>query len=275
MFQIFQFIYRNRAFFLFITLEIIAFWLIFQFNNFHSTSYFHSANRISGSVYEKIEGINGYFSLDEVNQQLVTENAILRKKLNEKEIELYISSKEKNVIESDFEVRVAKVINISMYNADNFITINKGSADGITPGMSVIGSEGIVGVVKSVSEHFSLIYSILHSKLMISCRLKSTGDLASLKWDGSSYQFSKLEFLPKHVNVSIGDTVVTSGFNAIFPENMPVGVIEDIQSTPENLFYDLKLKLATDFSRLSTVYVIEDFGQIEVDSLQNNLFINE
>ena len=160
------------------------------------------------------------------------------------------------------------MINNSVERFKNFITINKGTLEGIEPGMAVISSAGAIGKVKSVSDHYAVLISLLNTDEFTSSMIKRTNHFGSINWDGKDPLYSQLNFIPRHANPTIGDTVVTSGFNAVFPEGILVGVIEEVSLGPEAQFFDIKVKLAQDFSKLAFVEVIRSNLLAEIDSLQ-------
>jgi rod shape-determining protein MreC len=166
-----------------------------------------------------------------------------------------------------FDFVSAKVVNNTVNRFTNFITINKGSADSIQSGMAVISPLGAVGKVRTVSRHYSVVTSLLHVDVQVSALLKRTGHFGTIQWDGVNPDYVKFKFIPRHVKPVKGDSVLTSGYNAIFPEGIMVGLIEEIQLTDE-LFYDLKVKLSQDFRKLSYVEVVKNSLRNELDSLE-------
>jgi rod shape-determining protein MreC len=144
----------------------------------------------------------------------------------------------------------------------NYITLDKGAKDGIKPDMGVVSVRGVVGIVFTVDEHFSVVIPLLNPKSKLSCKLNSGDYYGSLSWDGRDVHYANLEELPNHVEFQKGDTVVTSGFSAIFPPGLPVGTVVEMDNSRDHNFYSLKVKLATDFQRLKNVRVIQnDFQQ--------------
>lgn len=270
--RLFLFLYKYRAFLTFLFLEILCIWLIVQNNTYQSAKYFNSSNRISASLLSTSGGISDYFNLAEVNQKLSIENALLKEQIEQFNQSLYnlnVRQNRDSDLMNRYEFISAKVINNSTRRFDNYITVNKGTKYGIEPGMAVVDGNGVVGKVKNVSANFSVITSVLHGNALISSKLKRTGDLCTASWDGVDPQFATLLYLPRHVEMQIGDTVVTSGYNAVFPEDIPVGIIESFEISDEALFYDVKIKLATDLNSLSYVYLIKNNSKIEQDSLES------
>ena len=272
--RLFLFIYKYRAFLSFLFLEIICLWFIVQNNNYQSAKYFNSSNRISGNMLATSRGVEDYFNLKEVNQDLAAENASLRKQIEQYHQSLYNINVRQNQdaeLLQKYEYIPAKVIKNSTRRFENYITVNKGSKHGIEPGMGVIDQNGVVGKVKNVSRNFSVIISVLHGNSLISSKIKRTKDLCTIKWDGKNYQEVNLLYLPRHVQLQAGDTVVTSGYNAIFPEEVPVGIIESYEISEDALFFDVKVKLITDLNRLSYVYLVKNNMKIEQDSLESTV----
>jgi rod shape-determining protein MreC len=175
---------------------------------------------------------------------------------------------------SQFDFVSAKVVSNTVNRFTNFLTINKGSQQGLQPGMAVISALGAVGKVRTVSSHYSVVTSLLHVDVQVSALLKRTGHFGTIQWDGVDPDYVKFKFIPRHVQPVKGDSVLTSGYNAIFPEGIMVGQIEEIELTDE-LFYDLKVKLSQDFRKLSYVEVVKNSLRNELDSLTQTVMEGE
>ena len=216
-------------------------------------------------------GVSEYFSLGEVNQQLASENARLKMELRQISQSMYPLDRSRlddRKYLNQYDFIPAKVINNSTRRFTNFITIDRGEQDGIQPDMAVINSDGVIGKVKTVSRRFSVITSILHTDMRISSKISRTGDLCTTQWDGTDPYIASLSYVPRHVKPMIGDTIVTSGYNAIFPEGIPIGVIRDIQLQDNSPWYDIDLQLAADLNEVSYVYLVRNQLREEKDSLE-------
>ena len=272
--NLYQFLLRFRAFIFFVALQIVCFWLIVRNNQYQSAAFFTTSNQLAGSVLATSDNVNNYFLLEDQNKSLAIENAKLKEALALGKQDTILNRTAQpvdTILAKQYDFIDGKVINKSVHWANNYLTINKGSADGIENGMGVISANGVVGVVKSSSKHFSTITSLLHSKAMVSSLLKRTGDLCSTSWDGELPTTGTLQYVPRHVNVKKGDTVITSGYNAVFDDGTMVGIV-DVVELPENAaFYNIKLTLATDFNKLSYVYVIKNSFKVEKDSLEQSI----
>jgi rod shape-determining protein MreC len=270
--RIFLFIYHYRAFFTFLLLELLASWLIIRNNQYQGAGFFNSANSFVAAVNGFSQNVADYFSLREVNQVLAEENTKLRKAFEQQKQQAGAPAViTDSVFIKRFDFTAAKVVNNSVDFATNFITINKGFEEGIQPGMAVIGPQGIVGKVKITSRHFSVVTSVLNIDIMVSGLMKRTGYYGTVQWDGRDPDYIDLKFIPRHVKPLKGDTVITSGYSGIFPDGILVGTIETVELREESPFYDLKVKMAQDFRKLSYVSVVKSNLLHELDSLERQI----
>lgn len=269
--RLFLFFYQYRAFFTFLILELICAWLLIGNNPYQGARFFNSSNGLVAGMNTLSQGVREYFLLRQVNSTLAEENAYLRSKFEAFNQRQYISTSataaSDSTVISQYDFESAKVVSNTVNRFTNFITINKGSRDGIAQGMAVISSVGAVGKVRTVSTHYSVVTSILHVDVQVSALLKRTGHFGTIQWDGIDPDYVKLKYIPRHVQPVKGDSVVTSGYNAVFPEGVLVGLIDEVRLTDE-LFYDLKVKLSQDFRKLSYVEVVKNSLKLELDSLQ-------
>lgn len=270
--QLFLFVYKYRAFLTFLALQIVCIWFIVQNNKYQSAKYFNSSNTIAANLLNTSKDVQDYFRLTEVNKTLAEENAQLKRQVqqfNESLYELNVRQSTDEDLLGKYEYISAKVIKNSTRSFENYITINKGEKHGIEPGMAVIDNEGVIGKVKTVSKNYSVVISVLHANSLISSKIKRTGDLCTVKWDGENYLSAQVLYLPRHIKLNVGDSVITSGYNAVFPEGISVGTIQSFEISEDALFYNVKLDLASDLNRISYVYLIKNNLKIEQDSIEN------
>ncbi|HKK42641.1 MAG TPA: rod shape-determining protein MreC, partial [Bacteroidales bacterium] len=162
----------------------------------------------------------------------------------------------------------AVVIENSINKQKNFFTLNKGRKQGIHADMAVISEDGVAGMIVGVSDNFSVAMSLLNLDFKLSSRMKSNGYFGSLTWDGKNPHEAILNDIPQHVTVSIGDTVETTGYSAIFPEGIKIGVVKSYKR-PGGDFYKITVRLFTDFRKLHFVDVIGNLKKTELLELQN------
>ncbi|WP_295649065.1 rod shape-determining protein MreC [uncultured Mucilaginibacter sp.] len=255
------FISKYNAFFLFIIFEFISIFILVNYNSFQKATYIESSNNVTGTVYDKMSQISGYLSLGKVNDSLATENARLHNLLKSS---FYVDTLVKRkVVDSIYKQQytyiMAKVINNSVNHRNNYLTINKGSKDGIAKGMSVICSAGVVGVVVNTSEHLANIQSVLHKETRISAMLADTRDIGNFLWgDNLDPHAGLLVDVANNVKPRKGELVVTSNLSSIYPAGIPIGKISSLQSKDGGLFLNMDVALAVDYSKLEYVYVINN-----------------
>lgn len=260
-----EFLSKYNHWFVFIILEIISATLLFQYNSYQGSVWFSSANTVTGKVYEWSSQVEKFFSLVKVNEELTLRNIELEQQVNVLSNRLLDQTKDSaSIITTNkdlfngFTLTPAKVITNAVDKANNFITLNKGRADGIEPNMGVVSGNGIVGIVYLVSQHYSVVLSVLNSKSNISCMIKCKGYLGYLHWNGGSSEYVYLDDVPRHAHLNKYDEIITSGYSSIFPQGIPVGKVTNAYNSADGLSYRLKVKLSTNFSTLRDVYVVNN-----------------
>lgn len=271
------FLVRYNAIFWFIIFFVISIILVVRNNNFQRSSFISSSNVIIGSYYKQVNSWKSYLSLNETNEELAAENVMLRQQIQNL-IQADTSADTVHIVDSIEQGRyafiVANVANNSIHKKNNYLTLDKGSADGIEKGMGVITSGGVVGVVLQTSPHFSSVQSLLHPDTRISVTLDSSEVIGSLVWGNSiDPRYGMVRDIPNHVQVKKGEKVYTSGFS-LFPAGIQVGKIVETGITSGESFLDLKIELSTNFSNLHHVYVVKDLlieekEELEADSQDN------
>jgi len=170
---------------------------------------------------------------------------------------------------AQFRFIPAEVSNMSFSAMNNYMTLNKGLADGVKPDMGVISQRGVVGVVFKASEHFSVVIPIINAKFRLSAKLKNSENYGSLSWDGSDMYKAQLQELPKHEVYQEGDTVLTS-FSRIFPKGLVIGVVSGQAKSQNDSFNSFDVKLATNFYTIQDVLVIDDSYYSEQNQLEQS-----
>ena len=266
---------RYGGLILFLVLEGLCFYLVVQYNQKQKEIYVSSANTWVGTVYQRYDKFARYWNLSAVNDSLAKENALLRAQFRNAQFEATVRKDtitlQKDSFVQQYVYQQASVINNSINLANNFITIDRGSNSGIRYGMGVIGSTGVVGVVRSVSPNFAMVMSILHKQTRISASVASTSYFGSMVWKGSDPRYLNLDAVPKHAIVHVGDTVQTSGYSNIFPKGLPIGLIETINESTGSGFLDINVKLFNDMSNIKYVYVIENLFDAEQKTLDQSI----
>lgn len=269
------FINRYNAFFLFVIFFTIGIILTVQNNAYQRSVTLNSTNEVVGHAYDRLNVFKKYMNLGTVNDSLAFENARLHTAL----LALKNIDSAKNTLVKDTATHVqytylaARVIKNSVTLRNNVITINKGALDGIESGMAVISAgRGVVGIIRDVSPHLATIESLLNKDAKISVSIKSTKALGSLVWGdrNSDYRTAFIKDVPNHFKVKLKDTVITSGFGS-FPPGIQVGTISNRGISTGDNFLTIQINLFNDFSTLQYVYVIKDKLAEEEKALESKL----
>ena len=265
----------------FIVLEIICVWIITTNNNYQRSTYISSSTKVVGYFSEKTNDLLKIFSLVKENKRLVEENAFLKQSILNSPLDDVLEYNnlisKSHLINSRYKVKVAEVIRNNFISRNNFFLIKKGIKEGIRKGMGVINRDGVVGKIVSVSEHYAEGISLLNTKNLISAKLSKNNQLGTVLWSGKNKKTANLLYITRDVEVSKGDTVVTSGYNAIFPKDIMIGTVSQSHVDTNQTYLSIILNLSVDFSSLSYVYIIENTLKNELDSLNlsNPLKYNE
>lgn len=265
------FITQHFHWLLLIVLEAVSVVMLFSYNNYQASVWISSANFVAGKIYECQANVENFFSLTRQNEELTRQNIALEERLEKMSQQLldlkadtaaYAKELERDTLE---HVRLinAKVVSNSISNANNLITIDKGSADGVRTDMGVICGTGIVGIVYLVSPHYSIVISALNERSRISCSIRGSNYFGYLSWTGGDATRAYMEEVPRHARFKKGDWIETNGYSSIFPHGVSVGKIEKIYNSHDGLSYRLLIQLSTDFANLRDVSVIDDKEMVD------------
>ena len=259
------FLAKHNHWLLFVVMEVMSLALLFQFNSYQGSVWFTSANVVTGKFYEINSSVESFISMGKLNEQLTMRNVYLERQVKHLS-EMLERGKSDSTLQLSTQVQLlsqyklipAKVVSNSINKPDNLITIDKGSLDGIRPDMGVVSGNGIVGVVYLVSPHYSMIIPVLNSHSNISVMIENRGYFGVLHWEGGNSKMAFVDDIPRHARFNGGDNIVTSGYSALFPPGILVGKVHRTYNSPDGMSYRLRINLATDFSNLRDVCVIND-----------------
>lgn len=273
--SLFQFFYRYRAPAVFLLLEIFCGWLVVRFNAYQSASFFNSSNVFTGAVLQMNDDVKYYFKLRSVNNALAEDNMMLRQQLQQIKQQKLLY--EERVVDTarvyQYSYVTAKVVNNTTNKLSNYFTIDKGTADGIKPGMGVISTKGgVAGRIKDCSGHYSTVLSILNAKWLLDAQITRGNVAGYLEWKGGDPTEADLINVGKHHKVFEGDTIVTTGSSDNFPYGIMIGTIKTVVDDGKK--YNIRVKLSSDFTAMSFVYIVnnksyEERKMLEEKSLKN------
>jgi len=266
-----NFLAKYNNLIIFLILEGIAFYFITTGNDYHNTRVVKGVRGITAGVEQKINNTRSYFRLRDINQELISENTRLKNIINRLSVEedlLFVPVSD-SVYGQHYHYYSARVIDNSVNRQKNFFTINKGKNHGLSVDMAVTSDEGVAGVIVGCSDNYSVVMSLLNLDFRLSARIRSSGYFGSLSWDGRDQTVAVLSEIPRHVLVSEGDTIETTGFSAVFPEGIMVGTVTGYEK-PGGDFYTIRVAIKTDFRKLYHVNVIGNLMKTEQTELQNS-----
>ena len=257
---------------LFLLLEALSGFLLFQYNHYQGSVWFTQANIVAAQVHEWEAEVLSYLRMPAENAALVRRNIILQQQNDVLRHELKtlsnspLKGEEQDAL-PDVSFIPAQVISNSVRKRDNMLVINVGSEDGVAPEMGVVSGTGVVGIISAVTPHFSLVMSILNSHSSISCRLRGSEYFGYLKWKGGRPLRAYMDDVPRHAHIKKGDIVETSGFSNVFPAGIFLGKVAEIKNSSDGLAYELEILLSTDLANIRHVNVIDNHDKAELDSL--------
>lgn len=255
--------------FVFLLLEAGAIVFISQNSNYQGSKLVSAGNAVAGRCYGVVHSVGDYFGLRRENELLAAENARLRAELESS----YMRYDRRQFVHNDtvyrqrYSYTEAQVVKNSWSQQNNYIMINKGRIHGIVPDMAVISPQGIVGVVVNATNNFATVMPVLHANSRNSVKLTRTSTNGSLVWEGGDFRYATVVDIPTTYKLYKNDTIVTSGMANDFPEGVMVGFVESLSSAQGSGFYNVKVRLATEFNKLDHVYIIDNHFKAEQDSL--------
>jgi rod shape-determining protein MreC len=253
---------RYSNFLVFILLEVAAFMLITWNNAYPRSAVLSTANAFVAWQNEQVSEVRGYFSLRSQNEQLAAENVTLRNQLSS------MKSEENG---GRYAYMSAKAVQMTTHKLHNYITINRGSNEGVVRGQGVRNEDGVVGIVKTVGLNYSVVLPVINTNSNISCRFVKNDYAGTLKWDGKDSRFAQLTDVAAHMVVNPGDTIVTSGLSPVFPEGIPVGIVENSVLKEGDSYYTIRVRLSTNFKRLKYVEIVQNKDQEELEELSDGM----
>ena len=258
-------IVANRNLIIYLILSFISFNSLYINSSVHYNGIGKTATYLSGKSSFFSSSINSYFKLKDENQKLIDENL----KLKEIELEYKNQIVEYKSLESNSIINGSVIFN-SINKSKNIIVIDKGTNGGVNEEMGVISSKGIVGIIKSVTENYASIISVLNTDLKVNAILKNSSTIGSITWDGLNSKILKLNDIPLSSSIKIGDTIVTGGMSFYFPKGIPIGTISNYDISSLEGYFEIDVSAFNDFSSLSNLYILERNDNDEIKILLND-----
>lgn len=155
---------------------------------------------------------------------------------------------------SPLMLRSAEVIGKTTIQMRSFATLNVGEKDGVQVGMPVITEQGLVGRIIGTNEGYSVVQLLPNRDTRVAAKTTQGRNDGLVSWDGSSSLF--LRNVPSVQPQKLGDTVVTSNYSSLYPENIVIGTITQIEPEGGSLFYKITVQPAVNFATLEEAFVV-------------------
>jgi len=270
--SIFVFLGRYYRYFLFVILEVVSIILVINNNKFQNASFFNLSTELSGNAFQVYNNVDTYFHLKIVNDSLLAENVRLHGQLKASKYPDTAHVKQINdtIFKQKYSYVPAEVVNNSITERNNYLTIAIGQSKGVTHDMGVITTSGIVGITQNVSAHYASVMSVLHADFQVNAEILEIKEISgSVIWDKDDKPGeATLINVPVQVKVAIGQHVVTGPYSALFPQGIAIGTIKDFKIIPGKSFYMIKLALSTDMRNVRQVYVVSNIQKAEQESVE-------
>lgn len=269
--KLLAFLRRFRIFLFFTGLQIGALYFYFSSLSFPKSQYNSIAVAISASVWRWENDLTKFIHLDETNSKLLQQNKLLRERLPESFIQLEngLVKIEDTLHLQQYEYIPSTVINSTFDKRNNYLTINIGSTQGITPGMGVFADQGIVGVVHRVSKHFSLVRSVLSQNINLDAMVQKNGAFGLLKWETKNDKTVNISGVSNDIPIRKGQRVITRGGGGIFPRGLPIGKVHKVAPIEGKPLWYVEVKLGVNFRAVQKVYVIKNLLKNEQETLES------
>jgi rod shape-determining protein MreC len=289
--RLLQLLLRNGGFVTLVFVELFCFMLIVNYNTSQAVIWANTTDIFGGRLMERRQRVSDYFSLQERADSLANVVDSLQERLAyARYVQVPVrdtfyrvtydsltgsDSIRRKYVRPLYEYVSARVVENSVTSVNNWLLINRGKNDRVEPHTAVVTPDGVVGIVRHVSDNFSIVMSVLHSQTRITASVEGTGAFGSLEWDGNNPEVMSLRNISKHFKDKIlpGARVVTSGYSLMVPRDIPVGIVEALptEDSENPHFLEVKVRLGQSMSDVNDVSVVRNLFSPEIDSLKSKI----
>lgn len=270
-----RFFSKNGFFVFFLFLQLIALVLIFTRSSMQQSWLAGQTASFNSWVSGYIDEGASYLKLKQINEQLLAQNKALMKQVyGANAAQRPVFRKVHDTIGGGqiYTFVDGEIVFNSINRRDNYFTINRGRRDGVLPQMGVMAPNGIAGIVINSTNSHALVQSVLSiNKIKINASLKNSGYFGTLTWRGDDSRTMHLADIPKYVPLQVGDTIVTDGKSAIFPQGVMIGKVAGYEVDSKTGFWDISVELSEKMGNLSKIYVVKNLKKAEVQQIQDTL----
>lgn len=252
---------------------IISFYMISLNDETEDLKYLRNSYlEVSGSIQEKFSEVDNYFDLKQKNDSLKIELERLTEdnlKFKSAYFELLEIKKNLRIPLKDSTNRIfAEVIGEHFDLVRKQLVLNRGAKDSVRLNDPVVYKNGLVGKIVRVSEDFSVVKLATDHTIEVSVKILRLGEYGSIKWDAVRY--FDLLYISKNVPVAVGDIIVTSGTSEIYPKDIKVGKVVQVENDVPGLFKEIKVLPEVNFSQLEYVMILNRLKHSKTDEILFN-----
>lgn len=165
------------------------------------------------------------------------------------------------------EPQAAMIIGRDAFPAFGTVVISKGSADGVRKGMPVVSPQGVVGRILVTSRHSARVLLITDHNSGVDALVQRTRARGIL--EGSVDGRCMMKYLGREEDVTIGDRVITSGLDGVFPKGLLIGEVTHVTRGTRGLLQVAEVRPAAPLDRLEEVLVLDPGTPFKVDTSES------
>jgi rod shape-determining protein MreC len=240
--------------------QLIGLSLIINYNQSQKEIWVNSVNLFTGNINKNVQKLTNYGSLQEKNDSLARENALLQEKIIN--FRVFDKSYEFKKYESDSSLQDYKLIPVNICSKtthlrNNYITLCSGKEDGLRERMGIITKDAVLGITTLCNDSFCKAMLVNNSLTKISGIVKTKNYSGKLVWRSLDPRILTMTSVPRHANIELGDTILTSGYSTMFPYGIPVGIITSYDVIEGQNEYEIEVTMLEDPARVDMAYAVD------------------
>ncbi len=254
-------------------LQSVALIWYFTFLQYPRSQYLTSANAVSGTLFTWQSEITEFIHLKQNNDWL--QRKVARLEASQVDNLLKVDREHVTINDTLYKVQYvytpAKIIRSTHTMRNNYFTIDIGSDQGVEIGMGVMGINGVVGTIHSVSPSLARVKTCLTENINIAAMIEESGEHGFLKWNGRNARKGSLTGISNDRKVKKWSNVITRGSAGTFPRGLPIGKVMKTAPIEGKPLWDVTVLFSEDYRRIQRVFVIKNVLRDEQRKLEGNL----
>jgi rod shape-determining protein MreC len=225
------------------------------------------------SATSVISNVINTAKIESENERLRRVNAELMLQVNKLREYGIVNEELKNLLAlkdtSSYPLIPATIVSKSLTKSQSTITMNIGEKKGVQPGMPVINDQGLVGIVHSTSEDYSIARTLKNIDLKVTVKDERSRVNGIMKWNGENLVIIDV---PKTYDIEAGDRIITSELSSIIPVPIAVGVVTGLDKVEGGIFNEVKVQPFVDFISVENVFVLAIVQSKQKNDLELNFY---